>query len=163
MYVHHKIMFQSLVCFFSACRRWSYRVFLIVWRRRSYSFADSTSPTMMASWESTAASPSPRHMILSSPSSHENYLLTKVGLFSWNKVLFHDFYLMYIFYVSFSRDDVCFAIYRCFFIVTVVSVIRDCPINRTCRLIAHSTSDFDDRLQFYKIDYFDYFEKINCI
>ena len=35
--------------------------------------------------------------------------------------------------------------------------IRDCPINRTCRLIAHSTSDFDDRLQFYKIDYFDYF------
>ena len=40
---------------------------------------------------------------------------------------------------------------------------RDCPINRTCRLIAHSTSDFDDRLQFYKIDYFDYFEKINCI
>ena len=39
-------------------------------------------------------------------------------------------------------------------------VISDCPINRTCRLIAHSTSDFDDRLQFYKIDYF---EKINCI
>ena len=41
--------------------------------------------------------------------------------------------------------------------------IRDCPINRTCRLIAHATSDFDDRLQFDKIDYFDYFEKINCI
>ena len=30
---------------------------------------------------------------------------------------------------------------------------RDRPINRTYRLIAHSTSDFDDRLQFYKIDY----------
>ena len=39
---------------------------------------------------------------------------------------------------------------------------KDCPINWTCRLIAHLTSDFDDRLQFYKIDYFDYFEKINC-
>ena len=37
--------------------------------------------------------------------------------------------------------------------------IRDCPINRTCRLIAHSTSDFDDRLQFHKIDYFKLFEK----
>ena len=36
-----------------------------------------------------------------------------------------------------------------------VGVSRDCPINRTCRLIAHSTSDFDDRLQFYKIDYFE--------
>ena len=34
---------------------------------------------------------------------------------------------------------------------------RDRPINRTYRLIAHSTSDFDDRLQFYKIDYFKVF------
>ena len=42
--------------------------------------------------------------------------------------------------------------------------VRDRPINRTYRLIAHSTSDFDDRLQFYKIDYFlSFFEIINCI
>ena len=41
---------------------------------------------------------------------------------------------------------------------------RDCPINWTNRLIAHSTSDFDDRLQFYKIDYFKSFlKKINFI
>ena len=33
-------------------------------------------------------------------------------------------------------------------------ISRDRPINRTYWLIAHSTSDFDDRLQFYKIDYF---------
>ena len=38
-------------------------------------------------------------------------------------------------------------------------VIRDRPINRTYRLIGHSTSDFDDRLQFYKIDYFDVLKK----
>ena len=36
-------------------------------------------------------------------------------------------------------------------------IARDRPINRTYRLIAHSTSDFDDRLQFYKIDYFKVF------
>ena len=36
---------------------------------------------------------------------------------------------------------------------------RDRPINRTYRLIAHSTSDFDDRLQFYKMDYFKFFLK----
>ena len=36
---------------------------------------------------------------------------------------------------------------------------RDRPINRTYRLIAHSTSDFDDRLQFYKIDYSESFLK----
>ena len=46
------------------------------------------------------------------------------------------------------------------FIYFLLVKSRDCPINRTCRLIAYSTSDFDDRLQFYKIDYF---EKINCI
>ena len=38
-------------------------------------------------------------------------------------------------------------------------ITRDRPINRTYRLIAHSTSDFDDRLQFYKIDYFESFLK----
>ena len=42
-------------------------------------------------------------------------------------------------------------------------ISRDRPINRTYQLIAHSTSDFDDRLQFYKIDYFKFFEKMNCI
>ena len=40
-------------------------------------------------------------------------------------------------------------------LLLVVVEVRDCPINRTCRLIARSTSDFDDRLQFYKIDYFE--------
>ena len=34
------------------------------------------------------------------------------------------------------------------------AAVRDFLFNRTCRLIAHSTSDFDDRLQFHKIDYF---------
>ena len=36
---------------------------------------------------------------------------------------------------------------------------RDRLINRTYRLIAHSTSDFDDRLQFHKIDYLKSFLK----
>ena len=40
-----------------------------------------------------------------------------------------------------------------------ILITRDCPINRTCRLIAHSTSVYDDRLQFLKIDYFKFFGK----
>ena len=40
-----------------------------------------------------------------------------------------------------------------------LEIYRDRLINRTYRLIAHLTSDFDDWLQFYKIDYLKSFLK----
>ena len=51
-----------------------------------------------------------------------------------------------------------------FHLVVLLAYVLGYCLLGIVQLIAYSTSDFDDRLQFHKIDYFlPFLKKINCI